>query len=264
MIPNPNSIPNRQRQSAGFSLVELLVVIAIIAVLGALTTVGVRGMMARAHESTCAGNMRQLGVALSSFVAEKGGYPNPNVDPAHWDRMLLPYLGDPTFDFTKGVNNPIRVGTEEAAALGSAEKILKCPADKVDPGVGQFKRSYSLCNWAINQSSGTPGGWSNGFPQITSPLQRVPPSMVTEPHRAVVMTEFWAPENGPAKHVIGSNAYSVMFGFRPMPQDSNPAFYHKTNQNILFVDGHVESIPGNMTDAEWYAKGYSPPKSPTK
>lgn len=281
---NENFRPAARRHPAGFTLVELLVVIAIIAVLGALTTVGVRGMMSKAHESTCAGNMRQLGVALASFTADKGRYPSPTSaspmpqppDPAHWDRMLLPYLADPNFDFTEGVNNAIREGTAEAAALGAAAKILKCPADDVKPGNNEFKRSYAMCNWTINQSSrspGNPGGWSNAFK--ASGVDRQPvntgvkPIWVTEPHRAVVMTEFWAPKDSQYKHVIGSANYSLMYGYRPMPQDSQPAYYHKKNENILFADGHVESIPGNLPrdssspeKDSWNKRGYDPANPP--
>ena len=261
MKSHPYSIPHRQGQSTGFTLVELLVVIAIIAVLGALTVVGVRGMMAKAHESNCARNMRQLGVAIQTFITEKGRYPTPNLDPATWDRMILPYIADPNFDYTLGRFNPIREGTEEGAALGSAVKILKCPADDVKPSAGQFKRSYAMCNWTENQREGVAGGWNNGFPQLSAG-QGVPPSLVTEPHRAVMMTEFWGPRESQFKHVIGSNAYAVMFGFVGQPQDPGPFYFHKSNINVLFVDGHVESVPGNLSDTEWYERGYSPPRAP--
>jgi prepilin-type N-terminal cleavage/methylation domain-containing protein/prepilin-type processing-associated H-X9-DG protein len=261
MRAQPHFITHRHGKSTGFSLVELLVVIAIIAVLGALTTVGVRGMMAKAHESNCQGNLRQLGVAIQSFVAEKGRYPTPSLDPATWDRMILPYIADSEFDYTLGKFNPIRDGTAEGAALGSAVKILKCPADDVKAPAGQFKRSYSMCNWTENQREGVAGGWNNGFPQL-SPGQGVPPALVSEPHRAVMMTEFWGPKDSQFKNVIGSNAYAVMFGFVGQPQDAGPFNFHKSNINVLFADGHVESIPGNLSDTEWYERGYSPPKAP--
>jgi len=248
------------RKTSGFTLVEVLVVIGIIAVLGALAMVGVRSMIAKAHESTCTGNMRQLGIAIQGFIAETGRYPTPHKDPANWDRMILPYLTDASADFTEGQFNPIRENTPEAASLGSAANILSCPANKLPPPSGQFTRSYAMCNWTENQKDSRSGGWSNGWPQLPYG-EPVRPTLVSEPHRAVMMTEFWAREGKPP-HIIGSNNYSVMFGFRPMPQDPDPANYHKESQHVLFVDGHVGSIPGNITQSEWNAKGYSPNKLP--
>jgi hypothetical protein len=50
-----------------------------------------------------------------------------------------------------------------------------------------------------------------------------------------------------------------MFGFLEMPQKNNkPADYHKKNQLLLFVDGHVAQSPGNISQPEWRMKGYSP------
>ena len=263
MKSHSNPIPHRRRYFAGFTLVELLVVIAIIVVLAALITVSVRSMKSAAHQSACSGNMRQLGVAIQTFIAEKGRYPHPKQDPAMWDRMILPYIADPAFDYTKGKNIPIRKGAAEGAALGSAAGIFKCPADCVDPGANQFKRSYTMCNWTENQQEGTPGGWNNGFPQL-EPGQAVPQALVTEPHRAVMMTEFWGPAKSQHKHTVGSDAYSVMFGFVGQPQDPGPFKCHKNKINVLFVDGHVESVPGNLSATEWYKRGYHPAKSPTR
>ena len=259
---NPHSIIRIHRKTSGFTLVEVLVVIGIIAILAALATVVARSMIAKAHESTCAGNMRQLGVAIQGFIAENGRYPTtqPGYDPAHWDRMILPYLTDSSADFTAGKSNPILKNTPDATMLGSAMNILSCPANKLPPPLRQFTRSYAMCNWTENQRDSKPNGWSNGFSQLQY-RDAVRPALVSEPHRAVMMTEFWARKGQPA-HIIGSANYSVMYGFRPMPQDPDPAHYHKQSQHILFVDGHVGSIPGNITVSEWESKGYSPNKLP--
>jgi prepilin-type processing-associated H-X9-DG protein len=86
-----------------------------------------------------------------------------------------------------------------------------------------------------------------------------------------MMTEFWGPKTGQAKNVIGTLNYSEMFGFVDQPQDPGPFKFHKNNINVLFADGHVESVPGNLeagagdkVDNTWNGRGYNPPKSPTK
>jgi prepilin-type N-terminal cleavage/methylation domain-containing protein len=242
----------------GFTLIELLVVIAIIVTLAGISFTAFRSFRASANESSSASNMRQIGIAIQTYVADKGRYPSPGVMDSDeylvaWDRILLNNLGDPNFDFKQGRDKPILKNTPAAAALGQAEKILYCPGDSAKAPAGQMRRSYAMCPWTVSQ--GGPG-FTNGFSGI--PAGTGPPaSRVSEPDRAVVLVEFQSRE-GRTQNVIGGAAYDYLFGFRNIPQDTKPANYHKNNQLVLFVDGHVESIPGNINRQTWEQKGYSP------
>ena len=86
---------HRAGRSGGFTLVELLVVVVIIVALAAVSFTAYRSIRAKANESTSASNMRQLGVALQTYVADKGRYPSKLDDEARvgWDRKIMPYLG---------------------------------------------------------------------------------------------------------------------------------------------------------------------------
>lgn len=74
----------RRSNHKGFTLTELLVVIAILGLLAALILTGISQGKAKAQRVQCAHNVRQIGLALSGFVAENGVYPlYVNAHPDH-------------------------------------------------------------------------------------------------------------------------------------------------------------------------------------
>lgn len=239
----------------GFTLVELLVVITIVVALAGIGFTSFRSIRQSANTSTSSSNMRQLGVALQTYVADKGRYPSKLDDEARigWDRILMPYLGDANFDYKAGGSSPIRKDTKEAAAAKSAIPILYCPGDKDLPPADQFKRSYALSFWVSN--NGGPG-FFNGFRNLT-PGTGTPPSKIDDPSRAVLMVEFQS-RAGQPKNLVGTAAYEEMYGYRPLPQDNQPANYHGKKQLLLFVDGHIGECAGDITADEWKKRGYNP------
>ena len=98
---NLNHHPVR-RLLPGFTLVELLVVIAIIGVLVALLLPAIQSARESARRTSCANNMRQIGLALNAHVTAKQSFPPGQkvtcgtsaspCEPWAWSVFILPYM----------------------------------------------------------------------------------------------------------------------------------------------------------------------------
>src|SRR5262245_5700018 len=85
-----------------FTLVELLVVLAIIGLLVTLLFPAVQRMRAQASQTTCANNLRQIGIGMANFLATTKVFPSNG----GWDgKQTIPDINGvsftpETFDFT--------------------------------------------------------------------------------------------------------------------------------------------------------------------
>lgn len=155
-------------QRRGLTLVELLVVIAIIGLLVALLLPAVQSARESARRNSCANNLKQIGLALSSYQASQGSYPRGTGCDAGGDQscgcsasssadgtrtgnsgflLILPQLDQQTlfdaFDFASGgpwrwgtggsnageLTNPARNGP----AAATRPPVYVCPSDTSEP-----------------------------------------------------------------------------------------------------------------------------------
>jgi prepilin-type N-terminal cleavage/methylation domain-containing protein/prepilin-type processing-associated H-X9-DG protein len=130
----------RYRQKRlGFTLVELLVVIAIIGAMIALLFPAVQAARNAARKSACGNNLKQIGLALHSYVAANNAYPagyisdlKPNGDDAGpgwaWGVKLLPYLEQQALFDKVNFKSKVESLAAEPVRMQSLP-IFICPSD---------------------------------------------------------------------------------------------------------------------------------------
>jgi len=106
----------RKLHTRGFTLIELIIVIAIIGLLATIAMPEMNRVVDRAQSTACMGNLRQIGIAVTSYVADNDGkYP-----------FIETNENDPVYP-GKYETKPM---LEELEVYGVNKQVLKCPSDK--------------------------------------------------------------------------------------------------------------------------------------
>ena len=132
------------RSARGFTLIELLLVVAIISVLVALLLPAVQAARESARRASCVNNMRQIGLALSTYedsykTLPAGARWGRHAPPGKRKRLgsalvhILPYIEQQAlynaFDFKKlSLDDAVFPGTD--TLIGSKQiSLYQCPSD---------------------------------------------------------------------------------------------------------------------------------------
>lgn len=119
---------------SGFSLIELLVVISIIAVLIALLMPAVQKVREAANRTSCANNLKQIGLAVHNYHNEYDLLPPARIDGAGhctWAVLILPYLEQNSLYELWDIRRSYYY--QSAEARQTPVKIYFCPARRA-PG----------------------------------------------------------------------------------------------------------------------------------
>jgi prepilin-type N-terminal cleavage/methylation domain-containing protein/prepilin-type processing-associated H-X9-DG protein len=153
----------------GFTLVELLVVMVIIALLIGLLVPAVQKVRESARRTSCMNNLKQIGLAVANYEAERGCYPpswlpvpsdGHNIDGWSAAACLLPFIEqgnlqakfDMKYTFDNALKTQVTLADGTTAAVASLRiPTYMCPCEKQD--VAKLRNGAPVAypsNYAVN------------------------------------------------------------------------------------------------------------------
>ncbi len=122
----------------GFTLVELLVVIAIVGVLVALLLPAVQAARGSARRTSCANQLRQLGLAIHAYESQHGAFPaaaslhaQERLPSISWRVLILPHIEESAL-FERIGTTPDG-GARDWSAQTVAIALFACPSAPAQP-----------------------------------------------------------------------------------------------------------------------------------
>jgi prepilin-type N-terminal cleavage/methylation domain-containing protein/prepilin-type processing-associated H-X9-DG protein len=191
----------------GFTLIELLVVIAIIAILAAILFPVFISAKAKAQQTVCAGNLKQIALATSLYMDSYN-----NRYPAWYDSLGADVWFRVLYKYSK------------------AKLLAKCPADgtiKTDESISYWKNAY--CDRFANQAGLAPAL------EGEIKYRKTAPYLMDGPPRGGATHNYWGP---PRSYLPRASGWGSDYAGLLLASEKR----HGGAANVLFCDWHVRAV----------------------
>jgi len=221
----------------GFTLIELLVVITIIVAIAALSMMGFSRLREGAHQSASTNNLRQMGVAMTSFAAENSGFlpATRKTGGIYWPEMVWSSIpSKDAFLRTGSPNRPIDTNKRDGAGYFAMPDNAAMTPEK-QPIRWNYVINGGHAALPFSEVPATDSLPATAARGVSRPL-----SQIEEPSRTVMLAEgndaFWL--NSEARR--GSNRIRT---------------WSNGKSNILWFDGSVKMLSpkADLTDNHFRA-----------
>ena len=211
-----------------FTLIELLVVISIIAVLAAMLLPAIGMVRDAARSQVCQSNLRQVGMAVSTYAGEWDGLIPPSGRPAWnsidpWSWLIWSWRG--------AIEQGLYLGNTQVGGSGNYCKTMGCPVQQRD---ARGPVNPAALHGSVLNTAGWATYANNGrlTSTTTAPVQPdvgTTMSAIGHPSEVYYASDgYWTINNWNATSLTTVANY--------------PEAPHRQRFSILYLDGHVSSV----------------------